>query len=623
MQTIKGPSSLLYIVALICTSIATGQDTYVLDEDTDKWILTEPFEPDSPEGQLAAASRQLAEGNYPEALKLSESWLNQYKNHELLPEALLIKGDALFAQEEYYKSLFPFEKLARNRHSSARVLDVMVKREYEIAKLFLSGTKRLDSEGQRNIDATDEGVELLIRIQERQPASRIAELAAFELANYYFQIPNMSLTKEMCEIFLQNYPNSKSVTRVNTILEIANSKLKDQKKHQQFRTAINRTFMGDLPTIRRSLNFGIYFSRDGNFPELSPTKTADEILDSIYSQGTRVLDSKRTNLAIEDSLDRAWLASCLIRTELLRENFDREELSRRINQMINWTTSENENVNSEQQLIERISLLGLAIAYSEGVDNSTLAKKALNSALIILNKTEKELITKKLIQPFVAGFYYPVCPIDDPEIITETFLAMSDWLVSDINLLPPRFLPWLDFAHAYLLMSRRLPDAAISALPSPQITIPEESFYLLFDNVEPWGSRASPISKDDPFMSQVSQRWAFETINAVCIYLLQKNKEEKDEQIQVIITQFDDFPKDLYDDLNEQISGLMTMPLPAPSILESMKTTDLTAYTLISFLNLVKSNLSEDKSIDIITLITLITSEKFQNDWHDFQQSSQ
>jgi outer membrane protein assembly factor BamD (BamD/ComL family) len=65
----------------------------------------------------------------------------------------------------------------------------------------------------RLLDAGDVAEELLIRIQERLPGSRLAELAGIELADYYFARRKMDLAAEMYSIFLQNNPRSEFVSK--------------------------------------------------------------------------------------------------------------------------------------------------------------------------------------------------------------------------------------------------------------------------------------------------------------------------------------------------------------------------------------------------------------------------
>ena len=61
----------MLILSCVASSIAQGQESYVLDDKTDKWVLTDSPTPGTPEAQLAAAAKQLADGNDEEAMQLA------------------------------------------------------------------------------------------------------------------------------------------------------------------------------------------------------------------------------------------------------------------------------------------------------------------------------------------------------------------------------------------------------------------------------------------------------------------------------------------------------------------------------------------------------------------------
>ena len=96
----------MILFVLVLGQLAHAQETYVLDELTDKWVLTNAPEPGSPEEQLTVAAKNLAMGKYQEAIRLTNIWIERHKRHPLIGEAHIIHGDALFAQKYFYESLF-------------------------------------------------------------------------------------------------------------------------------------------------------------------------------------------------------------------------------------------------------------------------------------------------------------------------------------------------------------------------------------------------------------------------------------------------------------------------------------------------------------------------------------
>lgn len=190
---------------------APAQDTYTLSEE-DQWVRQPAEETTAALTLLSQARQALAAGEHERAERLAGQWIERFPRHERLPEAYLLRGDALVAQQEYYEALFDYELIARSYPGSETFVTAL-SRELEIARLFARGTKR-KLWGLRIIDAGDDAEELLIRIQERLPGSRLAEEAGLELGEYYFRRQRMELAIGMDSIFIENYPDSEHVSKV-------------------------------------------------------------------------------------------------------------------------------------------------------------------------------------------------------------------------------------------------------------------------------------------------------------------------------------------------------------------------------------------------------------------------
>jgi outer membrane protein assembly factor BamD (BamD/ComL family) len=209
----------MLILAMAASSVALAQESYVLDDKTDKWVLTDSPTAGTPEAQLATAAKQLADGKDEEAMQLAAAWISGNERHPLIAEAHLIHGDALFAQKEYYQSLFDYELVARDHYGTKAAIAANEK-ELEIATMFSRGMKR-KLWGMRISDATEEAEELFIRIQERLPRSPLAESAAIELADMYYRTKDMRLANEAYLIFVDpviGFPNSEHIEKARTRL---------------------------------------------------------------------------------------------------------------------------------------------------------------------------------------------------------------------------------------------------------------------------------------------------------------------------------------------------------------------------------------------------------------------
>lgn len=194
----------------LVSAIGTAQQKFTLGDD-DTWQALETADPGSAAGQLAAARRALAEGDHGYAADLASTWIDEHDTHELLPEAYLTRGDALKGQREYYEALFDYEYIAR-AFPASEAFPIALSRELEIARMFATGTRRKWL-GMRVVDASDEAEELLIRIQERMPGSRLAEEAGISLGDFYFERRDMALAVDAYDLFLENYPKSAYVRK--------------------------------------------------------------------------------------------------------------------------------------------------------------------------------------------------------------------------------------------------------------------------------------------------------------------------------------------------------------------------------------------------------------------------
>lgn len=196
-------SAALLALALAVSPAAAQQKFQLTDKGFQK--VAEP-DPATPEGQLYQFRKLIAQGKPDEAAAAAKAWIKSHPNHPLLPEAHLIRGDALTAEHEYYKALFEYEELIRAYPDSPH-FDLALEREMKIAQTFAAGVKR-KLWGMRILPAQSEAEELFIRIQERSPGSKLAEQAGIELADYYYRSSDMVMAAEAYNLFLKSYPHS-------------------------------------------------------------------------------------------------------------------------------------------------------------------------------------------------------------------------------------------------------------------------------------------------------------------------------------------------------------------------------------------------------------------------------
>lgn len=194
------------LIVSLCflTGSVMAQESYKLGAEGFDKVHTP--DPDTPEGQIHTLRQLIAESKGKKAVKLAGQWIKANPNHAMQPDVHLLRGDAHSLEEDYYKALFDYEYVARAYPGSDQ-FDAALEREFKIAQTFGTGVKRR-LWGMRIITAYSEAEELLIRIQERAPGSKIAERAGIQLANQYYSRAEMASAAEAYDLFLQNFPKS-------------------------------------------------------------------------------------------------------------------------------------------------------------------------------------------------------------------------------------------------------------------------------------------------------------------------------------------------------------------------------------------------------------------------------
>jgi outer membrane assembly lipoprotein YfiO len=100
-----------------------------------------------------------------------------------------------------------------DKYPDSRWYAAALQRQYDIADDFLTGHK-IRFLGLSIFSATDEGIEMLFRIQERAPGSVLAEKALVRTADYYYASSDFDLAEDAYGAFVRDFPRSKDVPRV-------------------------------------------------------------------------------------------------------------------------------------------------------------------------------------------------------------------------------------------------------------------------------------------------------------------------------------------------------------------------------------------------------------------------
>lgn len=203
--------TLAALAAALWAGPALAQATeFTLDGDGG-WTQTAAPEPGTDEYTLWQARRLLAEGRPSRAVEVLTDWLDDHARTRSphLAEAYFLRAEARLANDREYDALFDYETVIRD-FSATPFYARAVQREYEIGMAYLGGLRRRFL-GFRMENARTTGEELLLRTQERVPGSELAERAALDLAQHYYNRRELKLAAEMYSIFRANYPDSEHI----------------------------------------------------------------------------------------------------------------------------------------------------------------------------------------------------------------------------------------------------------------------------------------------------------------------------------------------------------------------------------------------------------------------------
>jgi len=213
------------------------------------------------------ARRLVATEQVDQAENMLDDWIeaNETTKNPYLPEAYLIRGDAKLANNDEFDALYDYERICKEFVASEYFVKAL-ERELDIAKMYLGGLRK-KSLGLIRIDS---GIplaeEIILRINERLPGSRLAERALIALADYYYEARELRMATEAYDVFLTIYPRSEYRQRAMQRLVYANiaqfkgplydatglveAQFKIERYRTEFPADAERTGMGDALTVR-------------------------------------------------------------------------------------------------------------------------------------------------------------------------------------------------------------------------------------------------------------------------------------------------------------------------------------------------------------------------------------
>lgn len=186
------------------------RERQVFDPQTGEWIDQPPAVEGTPQGDLEIARSLLARDDPGGARRILRRWLKENADHERFVEATFLLGEAEFLRGRYYQAYERYEYVVEN--SGGEMFHRALRREMDVARAFLAGKKRLVW-GFLYLPAYDDGVEILDRVWERVPGTRIGEEALALIADYRFAVGEMDLAQDEYARLVGEYPSGRHTAR--------------------------------------------------------------------------------------------------------------------------------------------------------------------------------------------------------------------------------------------------------------------------------------------------------------------------------------------------------------------------------------------------------------------------
>lgn len=200
-------------LAAICTPLllappASGQSSITLDPNG-QWTPVKRADTQDADAKVMDQARVLlAERRPDEAFDLLENWMkaDDRKTNPYTPEALYLRGRAKLDDDEETNALREWERIVKEYPASEQFVPAL-EGEFEVAKLYINGLSPRVL-GLRIDDGTPVAEEIILRINERLPGSKLAEKALVTLGDMYYRKRDLPIAVDTYDVFLGLYPRS-------------------------------------------------------------------------------------------------------------------------------------------------------------------------------------------------------------------------------------------------------------------------------------------------------------------------------------------------------------------------------------------------------------------------------
>lgn len=207
-------SILVFAATAAFAGAVGGNSTWELRGE--RWIEVSSAAPTTApaaEPILDMAERMIRAGNGKAAAKTVIEWLRNHKTDTPgRDRAIMLVAEGYYVEGRRVDAYYYLDELM-DEYPESPLYQQALQRQYDIADAYLNGYKRVFIWFPW-LDAEDEAVDMLYRIQQRSPGSLLAEKALLRTADYYYNSSEFDLAADAYGVYLKSYPRSPDVPRV-------------------------------------------------------------------------------------------------------------------------------------------------------------------------------------------------------------------------------------------------------------------------------------------------------------------------------------------------------------------------------------------------------------------------
>ncbi len=216
------------VAALVFGSVAPGAwaQPQTAELRGNRWIevpapSSSPATDAATDRELAQVEQLVAQRRHGQARARLVRWFKRHgPTAPARDRALYLMAQAQFQKGDRIKSFYYLDQLLDEYPDSALFFPAL-EMQFRIADAYLDGHKNRFL-GMPIVEAYDEAVDMLYRIQSRAPGSQIAERALLRTADHYYASADYDLASDAYAAFSRSYPRSPATPRVRLRQAFAN-----------------------------------------------------------------------------------------------------------------------------------------------------------------------------------------------------------------------------------------------------------------------------------------------------------------------------------------------------------------------------------------------------------------